>query len=152
MARETSKEVQILGRRWKIGKFTALVGSYVCLKIFSRISHIAIGVASGELKDPAQITAILTNQLGDIPKQEFMDIQKECLAVCSEFQNIGGVDAPIPVMTQDGRFGVANLEDDMLTVIALVAHVLVFNLSPFFDEKILKGVIESFPDLPQPKQ
>lgn len=152
MIRETQKDITLSGRKWRIKKFSAMVGSYICLKILSKISHIVVGMIGGELKDPAIIASAISNELGSLSKSELFDIQRECLSVCSEIQVVAGVDAPIPVFTEDGKWGVANLETDVLTVMALTVHTLIFNLSPFFDVSVLKEAFGSFPDFTQPKQ
>lgn len=151
--REVTKTVEVNGRKFQVEKFSAMTGSYVCIKILGRISHVALGIMSGELKDPAVISGALFGELNSFSKAEFLELQQECLAVTKEVQNIAGVDAPIPVLLPDGKFGVADLEKDMMTVMALTVHVMVFNLTPFFDASILKGLLGDFPDLaPQKPQ
>lgn len=145
--RETSRVVTISGRRWKIGKFDALTGSYIALKMLSKLANIAVGVLSGELEDPAIIGMGIAHEISALTKAEIMEIQSECLLVISELQEVGGKEMENPVRLNDGRWGVGELENNAVLVMGLVGHVLLFNLTGFFDESTLKGLKESFTGL-----
>jgi hypothetical protein len=142
--RETERVIALSSRRWKIKKFDALTGSYIALKMMSKISNIAIGIASGAITDQAVIAMSIANEIGTLTKQEFIEIQSECLHVCNEVVAVGGRDADIPLRLSDGRWGVPGMEDDALLVMTLVSHALLFNLTSFFDGNALKDSKESF--------
>ena len=144
---ETQRFVTISGRRWKIGKFDALTGSYIALKMLSKLSHIAVGVFSGNLTDKAVIAMSIANEIGSLTKSEFNEIQGECLYVCKEVEDVGGKDIETPLRLPDGRWGVKDLEDNALLVMTLVSHALLFNLTSFFDADLLKSAKESFQGL-----
>lgn len=145
--RETERIVTISGRRWKVKKFDALTGSYIALKMMSKVSHIAVGVFSGNLTDKAVIAMSIANEIGTLTKQEFNEIQAECLHVCFEIELVGDRDIDTPIRLPDGRWGVKDIEDNALLVMTLVSHVLVFNLTSFFDGNALKDSKESFKGL-----
>ena len=145
--RETERIVTISGRKWKVKKFDALTGSYVALKMMSKLAHIAVGVFAGTLTDKAVIAMSITNEIGSLSKQEFVEIQAECLHVCAEVLRVGDKDIDTPLRLPDGRWGVSDVEDDALLVMTLVGHVLLFNLSGFFDGAQLKASGESFKGL-----
>lgn len=143
---EKEKVVKLNDRVWKIGKFDALTGGYIALKMSSRLSSLAVGIFAGQVKDPAVIAMSVATEIGAISKAEFLEVQSECLHVVKEIETVGDKQVDSPARLPDGRWGVKGLEDDALTVMALVAHVLVFNLTSFFDANALKTVKESFPD------
>jgi hypothetical protein len=148
--RETERVITISGRRWKVKKFDALTGSYIALKMMSKISNVAMGIASGNLKldtDGAIIAMSIANEIGALSKQEFNEIQGECLHVCFQVEKVGETDVDSPVRLPDGRWGVGALETDALLVLTLVSHVLLFNLSSFFEGNALKESKESFKGL-----
>jgi len=74
-------------------------------------------------------------------KEEFSALQRDCLSVCFEIQKIGDTEAPVPVMTPSGAWGVAGLEDDTVTVLVLTARAIAWNISGFFDGSALKGLM-----------
>jgi hypothetical protein len=142
--RESSRVVTINERKWKINKFDALTGSYIALKMLSKISHIAVGVFSGNLTDQAVIAMAIASEIGTLTKQEFVEIQSECLHVIKEIEIVGDKEIESPVRLPDGRWGVKDIEDNGLLVMTLTSHVLLFNLTSFFDVSALNGVKESF--------
>jgi hypothetical protein len=145
--RETERIVTVSGRRWKIKKFDALTGSYIALKMMSKISHIAVGVFAGNLTDKAVIAMSIANEIGTLTKQEFNEIQSECLHVATELVTVGDKVVDTPIRLPDGRWGVSGVEDDALLVMTLVSHSLLFNLTSFFDGNALKDSKESFKGL-----
>lgn len=145
--RESERIITISDRKWKVKKFDALTGSYIALKMMSKISHIAMGIVSGSLEDKALIAMSIANEIGTLTKQEFVEIQSECLHVCSSITNVGGKDIETPVRLPDGRWGVGGVEDDALLVMTLVSHVLLFNLISFFEGSALKESADSFQGL-----
>lgn len=145
--RETQRIVKISGRTWKIEKFDALTGSYIAVKMISRLSHIAVGIASGNLSDPSIIAIGISEAVGSLQKSEFFEIQNECLNVVKEIQKVGDKDVENPLRLPDGRWSVSDLESNVLLIMALVTHVLIFNLTPFFDGNTLKELKDSFEGL-----
>lgn len=145
--RELNKVVSVNGKNYQIGRFSAMVGSYVCMKIMGKISGIAVAIMDGKVTNPAVIASAVSEEIGQMSKQEFIEIQSECLRVCFELLDVGGSATPMPLVTAGGEFASPELATDAVTCMLLTVHALVFNLSPFFDENTLKGVIESFPAL-----
>ena len=144
--RELFKIIEVAGRKWRIEKFSPLVGSFVCIKVLSKMSHIFFGIFSGKLADYSVIATGLMEEFGSMTEQEFATIQAHCLRACSVLQMVGTVEAPLPVLDAQGRFANGGLEHDTLTVLALTGHVLVFNLRPFLDVEELKGTLGTLPD------
>ena len=122
--RETSKEVAISGRRWKIGKFDALTGSYIALKMMSKLSGVIVEIFSGKLdmklqENQAMVAMGVAQEVGNLTKPEFMEIQTECLRVVKEIKTVGDKDIETPAYLP-GRWGVEDLENNPLLVMTLV--------------------------------
>jgi hypothetical protein len=137
MGKETYKEVELAGRKWRVGKFDAQTGSYIAYQLLFNMLPMGLDSQLGNLpKDRPQLS-----------KADFLDLQRECLMVCSEVQLIDDRPAVVPVMMRDGRWYVEGLDSDTLTVIALTMHALVHNIASFFDEDLLGSVMGSFKGL-----
>lgn len=146
--REAHKIVELAGRRFKIGRLDALTGSWFATKLVSRLSNVAMGIMGGTITDSSFVIMAVTEEIGNMSRVEFMELESDALSVVSEITNVGGVaEVDVPVRTKSGAWGVAGLDDDMVTVMALVVHSAIFNLSPFFDGSALSSVKESFQGL-----
>lgn len=118
--REAFKDVELFGRRWRIGKVDALTGSNILRRFLSS--------GSGD----AQAF------LGTLPDADFFEVQKGCLRSCYEIKSLGGQDMPMPILLPDGRWGVDGMENDTGMVFVMTAAALAYNLSSFFDESSSK--------------
>ena len=126
--RETSKTVEVDGKKFRVNKFDAMTGSYMAYRLMGEMLPMGLS---------AQIGA--PNAKNIMSKNDFMDIQKECLRACSEILPAGDAQ----VMNENGTWGVAGLENDARTVLALTVHVLTFNVMGFFDESLLGSIAEA---------
>lgn len=141
--REVNKTIEISGRRWQIGRFDALTGSYIAFKLLTETLP-ALPMPP-ELQEKLGMMFSPTQKSGSImSKTDFIALQRDCLSVCGEIKNVGGVETPIPVLMPDGRWAVDDLENDTVTVIALTLTALVFNISSFFEEDALKALKDTF--------
>jgi len=145
--RETFKDIELAGRKWRIKKFDALTGSYISAKLIGKLGAILASVASGNVSNQAAIATAVSEALSSMSKSEFIELQIDALSVTGEITAVAGTEATLPVKLATGAWGVEGLEDDLITVMALVIHSLVFNVSPFFDGNALKSALESFKDL-----
>ena len=145
--RKKERIVELNNRKWKISKFDALTGNYIALKMISRLSGVVAGIAAGELADPIIIGLAITQNLGTLPKQEFLQIQEECISCVKEIQEVNGTAIDVLVRTPEGLWGVPDLEEEPLLILGLVSHVLVFNLMDFFSADALKELGKSFQGL-----
>lgn len=128
--RETSKIVEIDGRKFRVNKFDAMTGSYIAYKLMGEMLPMGIG-------DKVGVTTPKGSQI--MSKTDFIELQKDCLKVCYEVLPAG--DAPI--LDANERWGVADLEKDAKTVLALTVHTLIFNVSSFFDASLLSSMAEA---------
>lgn len=141
--RVTYKDVEIGGRNWRIGKFDALTGSYIAYKVMTQI----LPTINGGVTTPEAMAEGLRASRASISKADFVELQRDCLGVCSELQNVGGNIAPVKVILTNGNWGVEGIETDVPTVMALTVHALFFNVSSFFDSNALDGAMGSFKGL-----
>ena len=137
--REEFKEIEFGGRKWRISKFTAKTGSYIAYQILTHIIPMGIEGKLGNIPLPSGRATM--------SKEEFFDLQQECLMVCSEIQIVGSTPTPIPVMLPGGTWGVEGLENDAITALTLTIHALIFNVVSFFDENVLKEIGNTFKGL-----
>jgi hypothetical protein len=145
--REAFKDIELAGRKWRIGKMDPLTGSYLATKLMAKVGHVAVGIASGNVTDQVVMAMAIAQEIGSFSKAEFLEIQMDCLVVCKEIQQQQGIDFPLQIIMPDGKWGVQDLEDDVVTVLALVTHTVIFNLTPFFDKDRLQEVKDSFKGL-----
>lgn len=128
--REIYKQTEISGRKWRIGKFDALTGSYIAYTLMSDVLPLALNAKVGI---PAPKTG------NKMSKESFMDLQKDCLKVCCEMLPAG----PTPVIDENGNWGVTDAEHDTPLVLNLTIQALIWNVQSFFDESLLASLAES---------
>jgi hypothetical protein len=135
--REIYKIFEFGGRKWRIGKFDAMTGSYIAYKLMAEVLPMGLGQQAG-------IPAPSGGRV--MSKADFLELQKDCLSVCAEMLPAG----PTPVLNEDGTFGVLDLEHDAPTVLALTVQALAWNLSSFFDESLLTSLSETISNIFRP--
>lgn len=121
--RETSKIVELSGRKFKIEKFDALTGSYIAFTLFEKIMPMGLGKKLG-------IDDTLKNAPGRalMTRQEFKQLQLDALSIVSEILPAG----TRPVIDEAGHWGVNDIDRDTALVLMLTIHALAFNISGFF--------------------
>lgn len=150
------KDVTIKERHFRIKKFTARTGSYMLFKLTGLLAPLIKGVNLNDIKitddvKPEDIDLTKFNitgvieEMSKLPEQEFDYIQDKCLEVCSELLPSG----PANVLNADGSFGVIGLENDTMSVLALTAHALIFNLTGFFGESLLSSLTDKLKNISQ---
>ena len=125
--REDYKDVEVGGRKWRIGKFDAMEGSYMLFKIMGVITPLLSKKTSEDRADEVNYTEMFLG-VTTLSKQDFKEIQIGCLKVCSEHLAAGFA----PVLNENGTYGVIGIERDTSTVLALTVHALMFNVADFF--------------------
>ena len=128
--RETRRVVDLAGRKWAIKKFDAFTGSYIAYALMGQMLPGGIdSMIRGKNPDGPKPTSIMS-------KNDFISIQKDCLSVCYEVLPSGDV----PLIGENGNWGVVDVENDSSIIIALTIHALLFNVSSFFDGGALKDL------------
>ena len=141
--RETYKDIQIGGRAWRINKFDALTGSYVVYTLLTQVLPMGMESKVSGLAEQSNDRA----SLPVMNKETFISLMQDCLKVCSEIKMVNNIVAPVSVLMADGRFGVADLEHDTVTVMLLTVQTLGYNVSDFFSENALDEIKKSFSEL-----
>jgi len=131
------KTFELDGRKWRIGKFNAMVGSYIAYKLMAEVMPLGIAQQAG-IPVPAGGKSM--------SKADFIELQKDCLSCCYEFLPAG----PAPVINENGTFGVEDLENNVKVVMALTIQALIFNVSDFFTENLLSSLADSMKTLIPP--
>lgn len=134
---QTYKDIVINERTFRIKKFNARTGSFMVMKITKLLAPIVKYLDLSKIKEVKQASDVdlgafdlsgIMNELGNLSEEDFVYIQDKCLQVCSEVLPAGLA----PVLDKNGFFGVNDLEEDTMTVLALTAHAIIFNLQGFF--------------------
>jgi hypothetical protein len=118
-------------RKWQIGKFDAMTGSYVAYKLMSELLPMGIGQ---QLGIPAMPDAPAMS------RKDFFELQRDCLNVCGEILP----SRVCPILDKFGNFEVIGLENDAPTVLSLTIQALIWNVKDFFDEKLLDSLRGAF--------
>ncbi len=120
MPRETYRDIDFMGKKFRINKFDALTGSNV-LRLF---------MTSRET-DAKRF-------LGTLSTEDFERVQLACLRCCGRYEDVGGQPAAVPIMMADGRFADPDTAQDGGAVFMLTTIALSYNLTSFFDESASK--------------
>lgn len=133
MKRETTKDIELNGRKFRIKKFDALTGSYIAFQLLT-----------------VMLPGGMDKQIGNLPegrpamsKKDFIAIQKDCLSVVQEIVKKENAEFPLNVILESGAWGVEGLADDTITVLSLTIHALIHNVAGFFDGNALKDLTKS---------
>lgn len=129
--REDYKIVEIKKRKFKVEKFTAQVGSFILFTLMEKFLPMA-------LESKVGISGSLPQGRQSMTKDEFWQLQKDCLSIVSEVLPAGSR----PVIAENGLWGVMNIEKDPALVILLTIHALEFNIKDFFTEENLSALKE----------
>lgn len=116
------------GRKWRVGKFNAMLGSYIAYKLMSEILPMGLGAKIGL---PASTSSGKT-----MSKKDFFELQRDCLSSCEELLDAG----PTCVLNEDGSWAVIDVEYDAPLVLALTIKVLAWNVTSFFDKSLLASL------------
>jgi len=129
MSQEKHVDVEIEGGKYRIGRLKAIDGGWVLRMV---LKSVGAGQALEGIAPHAD-QALLT-------EQEWRRLTGLLLGVCAKYNAQG---LAIPVLTDDGRFAVPELEYDAVTVQGLVMNAQVFNMSPFLAGGGFKRITES---------
>ena len=135
MKKNDFKEVMIGEQKYRVTRFTAETGSWIAFKVL--MSALPAGI-------DASLPIPLPKGRDVMSKADFLDIQRECLRVCFSVTDDNLVN---PLMTADGRYTDPEISHDMVLVIALTVHTLLFNIMPFFEEGQLAKLTGAFASL-----
>ncbi len=136
-----TKDIEIAGIRYQIGRFKARDGSWILAQVLTKMLPAVIERAL--VKEAGAQLASSRAMLGE---EEFASIQGHALAVCRRYEN-GNV--PMPIFLLPNTFAVKEIEYDLIVVMKLTIEALLFNLTPFFEGGGLSLILDLLPGLGQ---
>jgi hypothetical protein len=143
---EKTKDVEISGKHYRLGRFTAQDGSFILQQLmaasFKGVDFSALPTPPPDATEPEPDTTspedkvrrlLMGLQLrGGLDYDAHCFIQRKCLAVCSRLEEHEGAAAiAIRISTADGVV-LPDIANDMPLVMRIEMETLVFNLSSFF--------------------
>jgi len=129
MSQEKHKDIELEGAKYKIGRLNAIDGGWVLRMVLK-------GMGAGQALEgvaPTPDQALLT-------EAEWRRMTMLLLGVCSKYNTQG---LAVPVLMQDGRFAVPELEFDAVTVTGLIMATSAFNMHPFLAGGGLNRITET---------
>jgi hypothetical protein len=135
--RETTKTVEVGGRKFRLGKFDALTGSYIAYKLTTELLPLGLSQKLG-FDAPTERRAM--------SRGDFRELQMDCLRLCGEILPAGVT----PVINDDGTFAVEGLENDTGSVLVLTIQALAHNVQDFFDGDLLDSLSKGLPAFSPP--
>jgi len=157
MTIEETKDVVIGDKRYRIGRVSSDVGSYL---LFQVIASIRAEMAKHTGDEPEQAEpeseksekekrkevenatrGMIQNMLMSLDQEPFSRIQKHALSVCGQYTAIGEVETILPLVMATGKIAIPSLKYDIQTVVALTSESLFFNLSPFFSNGGFQAIL-----------
>lgn len=131
-------DVEINGTKYQVGRFKARHGSWILAQILTKMLPAVIEQALAK-----EAGAKLASNRTALSEEEFENIQGHALAVCRRYEN--GV--PMPIFVLPNTWAIKDLEYDLMTVMALTVHAIVFNIAPFFGGDGLSQLLGLLPSL-----
>lgn len=134
---ELYKDIDIDGRKFRLGKFDARTGSYILFKLVGILTPIFENIKLENLSNIDDINLTkLASSLFSLPEDEFRYIQDNCLRAIREL--LPG-NAP-QVLDEYGNYGVLDIEFDTKLIMNLTIQSLVFNVKDFFTADLLASL------------
>lgn len=125
-------------RTFKIKKFNALTGSFILYNLLNKVlpaflsTELNTAVADAPnadlLTQDKMVGIAQTLNKVEMTRDEFMQLQRDCLSVCYEV--LPGREVPV-VDPTTGNFGAIGLEDNTGVVMNLTIQSLIFNVKGF---------------------
>jgi|GEM_PF-6062904 hypothetical protein len=139
--REIFKDVTIGEKAYRLGRFSPLMGGYMLYKLMTGL----VGPILPMINLPASVKQFISPAGASsvkLSKEDFLELERDCLSVVSAAQDIKGTVIYVPVLRDDGSWNVQDLEDDTKSVLLLLGQVMGWNLQGFFSEAALKDAAE----------
>lgn len=130
---EKTKDIEIDGRAYQVGRFNPRDGSWVAFLLLTKVMTMFGPGFSAAIGLPSMPE--VEGEKSAITEAEFHNIQDHCLRICAIYPDLQKATAQTaaitaPVLTADGRF-----TDDAITlkvVMKLTFETLLFNCSDLF--------------------
>jgi hypothetical protein len=133
------KDITIGEHQYKIGQLKAADGSWIYSTFVKR--YRAYREAQPPASEEAQ-TAEVPQEIGfamtaqflveQLTREEVTEVQRLCLLACGRYSGRTGTPIAMPIIRDDGRYAIPDLEFDGPTVYKLTQESIAFNIAPFF--------------------
>jgi hypothetical protein len=137
------KEVEVGGQSYQLRKLLPTTGGFIWQKLMAGVYKVQATAGASATDDvPApqpsldkvtpeeRLRALCGVAFMGLSFDDFTFIQIECMKMVSRVEGA----APMPVMADNGRWAIVEVQDDPFLVTRLTVEVLVFNLCPFLAE------------------
>lgn len=136
---EMTKDIEFNGVKYQINKLPASKALFLATQLFTKIMP-------GNIEQDLNINNLPANRQM-INEEDFDKIINYCMMASKKYEMVGTIETPMPIIMQNGRWAIPELEYDHITVIALVINVLAFNIKAFFENGVLNELKKSFQGL-----
>ena len=130
---EKEKYIEVEERRFVVRKFPAKTALKMTLLLSSKALPAISGFKDGVVQSSDGDNALLFDGIGkaldNLSEKDLDKVIDTALLYCAESLKAGQT----TVLNNDGSFGVAGVEDDMLLMLRLVIEVLIFNFENFLE-------------------
>jgi hypothetical protein len=142
------KNLTIGDAEYRIGKLKAADGSWIYMTSRRKYQeYLALNPSPAqEETEQSKAFALLPeetrNEMGAAMSAEFMaqylsrtelaEVQRICLGVCGRYSDRTGSPVAMPIMREDGRWAIPELETNGPAVLELTKQCIAFNIAPYF--------------------
>jgi hypothetical protein len=133
------KDIKIGDHEYRIKKLPAKTALWIAMQFFTKMMPPQIEAKIGIGK--------LSSDRKEMTEEEFSSLIDYCLMAAERYESMSSGKMPIPVIHRKGVFAIPELEDDFITVVSLTIHVIVFNISAFFNGEGMEILTSSLKDL-----
>lgn len=136
MALDITKDVTIGETRYSISKLPVKTAMWLAMQVFTKVLPGGVGSQLG-----------LPDMGADRPQmneREFSEIINYCLVPCKRYEMVGAQEVAMPIMNNKGVWLAPELEYDPEVMIGLLVYMLEYNISAFFNERVLKNLSKTF--------
>lgn len=135
---EKTRDVTIGDNVYQLTRMNPRIGSWIVAQLLTKMLPPGIGHAMlSELKLPVN----LPENRNEMTEEQFHNLQDHCLMVVRRYNKAGIAE---PIMIPNGTFCFPDLDYDVVTIMGLTVHSLMFNVKPFFVEGALDRILQSF--------
>jgi len=142
------KDVPLGEKQYRIGKLKAADGSWIYMTSKRKYQEYLALNPQPEQEETEQSKAFAAlpedtrNEMGAAMSAEFMtqyisrtelaEVQRICLGVCGQYSDKTGTPIAMPIVREDGRWAIPDLESNGPVILELTKQCIAFNIAPFF--------------------
>jgi hypothetical protein len=142
MQRQLTEDITIGGRKYRLGKLTASMASWLYTKVMGQLLNDRdkgdesdlenLSADERKLEVQRRAFARFMGALSRLSQADFFEIQQHVLMAVAVYETKGAQEVPLPIMKSLGVFAYADLQHEPRTVWQLTMKGINFNVDPFF--------------------